>query len=159
VTALVRLALCATIITAPVAADDPKPADKLKLSDDEQAILDLTNQERKTAGVPALKSSPVLMKLAREHSATMARLMQAGHDLDDKTFNDRLKEAKVAYRGAGENVGYGYPTPKAAVEGWMSSGPHKENLLSKEFTETGVAVAKSADGTLYWTQVCAVPAM
>ena len=148
--------LAVAVLAASAAADDPK-AEKPKLSMEEQAILDLTNRERKAAGLPALKPSPVLMKLAREHSATMARLGQLGHELDGKTFNDRLRAAKVAYRGAGENVGYAYPTPKAAVAGWMSSGPHRANLLNREFTEIGVAVAKSADGTPYWTQVFAVP--
>ena len=71
--------------------------------------------------------------------------------------HDRLREAKVAYRGVGENVGYAYRTPKEAVAGWMNSAPHKANLLNKDFTEIGVAVAKSADGTPYWTQIFAVP--
>ena len=153
---MTRLALCALLVATAAAADDPKPG-KLKLSEAEQAVLDLTNAERKAAGLPDLKPSPVLMKLAREHSATMARLGQLGHELEGKTFNDRLREAKVAYRGVGENVGYAYRTPKEAVAGWMNSAPHKANLLNKDFTEIGVAVAKSADGTPYWTQIFAVP--
>ena len=127
------------------------------LTADEKAVLELTNRERKAAGLAALKANPTLIRLAREHSATMARLNELGHDLGGTTFVGRIKASKYPYRRVGENVGQGYRTPKAAVEGWMDSEPHKENLLNKEFTQLGVAVVKAADGTRYWTQVFGTP--
>ena len=59
------------------------------LTPDERAVLDLTNRERTAAGLEKLRPHPVLTRMARSHSATMARLNQLGHDLDGKTFQDR----------------------------------------------------------------------
>jgi uncharacterized protein YkwD len=127
------------------------------LTPDERAALDLTNKERKEAGLPALKPHPALTRMARSHSATMARLDKLGHDVGGATFEDRIKGSGYKFRAAGENVGQGYDTPKAAVEGWMNSPPHKANILNEEFTEIGIGAARAEDGTRYWTQVFAAP--
>src|SRR5205823_6226660 len=99
--------------------------------------------------------NPILTRMAKSHSATMAKLNKLGHDVGGRTFDDRMKASGYKFRTAGENVGQGYDTPKAAVEGWMNSPPHKANLLNEEFAEIGVAGAE--DGTRYWTQVFAAP--
>jgi uncharacterized protein YkwD len=127
------------------------------LTPDERAVLDLANKERTAAGLEKLTPHPVLTRMARSHSATMARLKQLGHDLDGKTFQDRAAVSGYRFGRAGENVGQGYAAPKAAVEGWMNSEPHKANILNGEFTEVGVAVARAEDGTRYWTQVFGAP--
>ena len=127
------------------------------LTPDERAVLDLTNAERKAAGLPALRPHPTLTRLARSHSAAMARLNELGHDVGGTTFDDRVKASGYKVRAAGENVGKGYATPKAAVGGWMNSDPHKANVLGEGFTEIGVGIAESEDGTRYWTQVFAAP--
>jgi uncharacterized protein YkwD len=149
--------LVGLLLTSPARADAPKEGEKPKLSEDEQAVVDATNKERKAAGLPELKVDPALMKMAREHSATMARLKEIGHDLGGKTFQDRIKESKYPFRRIGENVAAGYDTPKAAVQGWMESQGHKENILNKEFSVIGVAVEKGEDGKKYWTQIFADP--
>jgi uncharacterized protein YkwD len=135
------------------AAQDPLSM----LTPDEVAVVEATNAERKAAGLPAFKVSLAMMKLAREHSAHMARLKQLGHDLPGSTFQDRVKASGYPYRRIGENVAEGYPTPKEAVKGWMESPGHKANILNGEFTVIGVGTAAAKDGTKYWTQVFADP--
>lgn len=137
-------------------ADPPKPAEP-KLSDEESAVLAATNAERKTADLPPLTIDPILLKMARDHSATQARLDQLGHDLDGTTFQERMKASGYKFARAGENVGGGYATAKDAIKGWMESAPHKENLLNKEFTQIGIGMAVSPGGKRYWTQVFAAP--
>jgi uncharacterized protein YkwD len=132
-------------------------ANPLNLSDDEKGVLAETNAARKAEGLPPLRPHPTLLKMARDHSATMAKLNELGHDLAGETFGGRMKASGYDHSAAGENVGQGYDSPKAAVAGWLASPPHKANILSKTFAEFGVAVAKSADGTRYWTQVFAAP--
>lgn len=142
-------------IIAPLAAQDaPKPD---ALSKDEQAVLDLTNAQRKAANLPQLTMNPTLMKMAREHSTTMASLNQLGHDLNGTTFNTRLQKSGYPFGGAGENVAAGQQSPKEAITGWMGSPGHRANLMSRQYTEIGVAVATSSNGTRYWTQVFATP--
>ena len=54
--------------------------------------------------------------------------------------------AGYSYRAVGENIAWNQPTPKEVVAGWMQSQGHKENLLSDQFTQIGLAVAKSDTG-------------
>jgi uncharacterized protein YkwD len=43
------------------------------------------------------------------------------------------------------------------MAGWMNSAGHRENILSGQFTEIGIGLAHSADGTPYWTMDLARP--
>ncbi|MBA2369951.1 MAG: CAP domain-containing protein [Candidatus Protochlamydia sp.] len=57
----------------------------------------------------------------------------------------------------GENVAYSenYADPvKIAIDGWMKSQGHKENILG-DFEESGIGVAISKDGKFYITQLFA----
>lgn len=147
--AFAMLALC-------LAAADSQP-EALKLSEDEQAVLELTNAERKKEDLPALKPSPKLFAAARGHSRNMAAQEKLAHDLDDKTFADRIMDTDYRFKAGGENVAWNDATPKEVVAAWMNSPPHKANILSKDFTEIGIGMAKSAKGEPYWTQVFADP--
>lgn len=139
------------------AADEKKPADKPKLSDEEKAVVEATNAERKKAGLEPLTPNAKLLEAARSHAENMARQDKLEHELDGKTPAGRVTEAGYTYARTGENIGYRYPTGPAAVTGWMDSPPHKENILNKEYTEIGVAVRKNAKGERYWVQVFGRP--
>ncbi len=143
---------------APLAAQDKKDKDDGKPTKEEQAVIDLTNAERKKADLPPLAPAPKLTAAARGHAANMAKQDKLEHTLDDKTFADRAKAAGYEYRALGENIAWGAPAPAKAVAGWMDSKPHKENILKAEFTEIGVGVAKNAKGQRYWVQVFGKPA-
>lgn len=138
--------------------DDKK--DALKITEDEQAVIDLTNAERKKAekdGKPLdlkpLKMNPKLMDAARKHAENMATQDKLEHVLDEKTPADRVKAAGYKYRACGENIAWNAKTPKAVVEGWMNSEGHRENILKPEYSEIGVAVVKNKKGERYWVQV------
>ena len=140
-----------------VALAFPALADELKQSEDEKAVIELTNAERKKADLPPLKPNPKLLVAARAHAANMAKQDKLAHELDDKTPEDRLKAAGYKYSRWGENIGGQYDTPKVAVAAWMDSQIHKDNILNKDFTEIGIAVAKNEKGERYWVQVFAAP--
>ncbi len=140
-------------VVGPFALLDKPEAGTPMLTKDEIAIVEATNEERKAAKLPAFKVSLALLTMARDHSATQARLMKMDHELEGVTFEDRLKASKYPFRRAGENVAMGQDTPKAVLEGWMNSPGHKANIVNEEFEEIGVAVAIAKDGTKYWTQV------
>jgi uncharacterized YkwD family protein len=65
---------------------------------------------------------------------------------------DMMKKFGIDYMAAGENIAKGQPTSAAVMSSWMNSPGHKANILSENFTEIGVGVAKDANGTIYWTQ-------
>ena len=50
----------------------------------------------------------------------------------------------------GENLAYGYETAEEAVDAWMNSPTHKDNILYAEFTSAAISVYKSSDGLYYW---------
>jgi uncharacterized protein YkwD len=152
--ALVSLAAAQTKTEPP--KKDEKKAD-LKLSRDEQAVIDLTNAERKKADLPPLKADAKLMAAARAHAANMAKQDKLEHKLDCREPKDRVEAAGYEYSLVGENIAWNAKSPKQVVEGWMGSELHKENILKTEFTEIGVAVAKSEKGERYWVQVFGTP--
>jgi uncharacterized protein YkwD len=147
------LLLCA--LAVPAAAQ--RPAARFTVSKDERALLDLTNKERLSAGLPALALSEKLTRAARAHSANMARQGQLCHILDGKGPADRLRDA--GYRGSacGENCAQGQRSPAEAVRCWVASPGHRATLLNGAYTETGFGVARGADGQPYYTQVFAAP--
>ncbi|MBI3409838.1 MAG: CAP domain-containing protein [Planctomycetes bacterium] len=132
---------------------------KSTLSAEEQKILDLTNAERKKNDLSPLQASPLLCKLARAHSANMARQEKMTHDLDGKTPYQRMKDAGYAYARAGENVAQGDAgiTVEQIFKGWMDSKSHRENILRKEVTEIGIGLGAAKNGGTYYTQVFARP--
>lgn len=148
-------ALAVAVACSLAAGDDKK--DELKLSKDEKALLDQTNVERKKKDLDPLKPNARLFAAARAHAANMAKQEKLEHELDGRGFAERVADAGYKAAGLAENIGWNFATPKAAVEGWMSSEGHRANLLGKDYTEVGLAVAKSAKGELYWVQVFAVP--
>jgi uncharacterized protein YkwD len=151
------LLLFASVVASASLADDKKDAkpDEIQLTEDEQALVDLTNAERKKAdkGLQPLKVNARLMAAARKHAANMAAQDKMEHVLDEKNPADRAKAAGYKYRALGENIAKGDREPKGVVAGWMDSPPHRENILKDAYTEIGVAVAKNEKGERYWVQV------
>src|SRR5262245_36291011 len=133
--------------------------EKIELTAEEKAVLELTNQERAKEKQPPLKPNPILMKIARAHSRNMAKQEKLAHELDGKKPHERAEDA--GYKGSwiGENCAVGsvpYP-PKDVVKSWMESAGHRKNLLDKKYKEIGLGAAKSANGDIYWTQVFGLP--
>jgi uncharacterized protein YkwD len=134
------------------------PAGRLTPTKDERVLLDLTNKERLSAGLPALVLSERLVRAARAHSANMARQSQVCHILDGKASGDRLRDAGYRWSACGENCSQGQRSPAEAVRCWVASPGHRATLLRGAYAETGFGVARASDGQLYYTQVFATPA-
>lgn len=153
---MITLFVLLVAVSSGVAADK-KLTDELKLSADEEAVVEAANAERKQAGLGPLKPSQPLFKAARDHAANMAQQDRLAHDLDGKSAADRVTAAGYKFARTGENIGWKYRTPKEAVAGWMGSDGHRANILSTGFTDVGVAVAKNANGESYWVMVFGSP--
>jgi uncharacterized protein YkwD len=154
----VGLVLAACLLARDCAADPPEPA-KVKLSETEQKILDLTNQARAKEKLPPLQPNALLFDAARGHSANMARKGEMNHVLDGKEPKDRIKATGYRYSVAGENIGEaeGANLPAQIFDDWMNSKLHRANILDREFTEIGIGYARNDKGEWYYTQVFARP--
>lgn len=121
-----------------------------QLSAYEKKVVDLTNQERKKNGLPALKINTTLSKMAH----TKANDMAVNHYFDhtSPTYGspfDMMKKFGITYRAAGKNIAMGQKTPQEVVNGWMNSPGHRANILNKNYTAIGVGFVANGN---YWTQ-------
>src|SRR5262245_16581160 len=130
---------------------------KFEMTKAEQKLVELTNAERKKKDLAPVKPSPLLFKVARAHSANMAKQAKMAHELDGKNPFQRIKEAGYKYYFAGENVAAGVDELDEIMKGWMESEPHRKNILSEKFTEIGIGIARDKKGDPYYTQVFGKP--
>lgn len=124
----------------------------------EKKVFALINEKRAEQGLPPLEWSDEVAKIARVHSQNMANYKFFGHvGQDGKMVNDRADMLGVSkWRAIGENIAFnrGYENPcEFAVERWMLSASHKQNLLDIRWKESGIGVAIANDGSYYFTQV------
>ncbi|XBP91294.1 CAP domain-containing protein [Micromonospora sp. CCTCC AA 2012012] len=121
-----------------------------------QKVVDLVNAERAKAGCRALSVNSKLMTAAQRHSQDQADHRTMTHTgSDGSKVGQRLDRVGYAWRGYGENVAWGQPTPAEVMRDWMNSQGHRDNILNCSFTQIGVGVARS-NGP-YWTQDFGTP--
>ena len=121
----------------------------------ETAVLTLVNEERSAQNLNPLSWDDQLHEAARGHAEDMAANNYFNHtSLDGRTFADRIEAAGYDWNAAAENIAAGYSTPQAAVNGWLNSSGHRQNLLSSTYCDLGVGYAYNAASTYdhYWTQ-------
>ena len=155
VTLVLLLALGGAIVGA-AQATNASPATTERLQTLDAQILTRLNATRAARGLRPLVASRELESAAVAHSRA---LIQAGlfqHDSPDGTsFAQRLKRfyspAGYASWTAGENLLYNTATIDAttAIQAWLDSPPHRENLLNPAWREVGVGSihATAAGGT------------
>jgi uncharacterized protein YkwD len=122
----------------------------------EQFILSEINRIRAQQGLPQLRPNQRLCSLARRHSSNMAGTGYLSHtDSLGRDFKARLGSIVVERYEAGENVATNnFPdSARVAVQGWCQSPGHLRNILNERFTETGIGVAVSAEGQVFFTQI------
>jgi uncharacterized protein YkwD len=115
------------------------------------------NEFRRERHLIALERRADLDAVARSHSEDMAARGFFSHaSPEGATWVERLAAAHVTgFTMAGENVGQtNRPDPNHEVlAGWQASPAHRENLLSRPMNATGIGIARSPDGRLFYTQL------
>ena len=121
----------------------------------ERDVARRINAHRVARRLPRLAYDTGLATIARSHSRDMAEgRVPMGHD----GFERRIKQAEriVALQALAENVAennYGQArTVTVAVEGWLASAHHLENIEGR-YDVTGVGIVRARDGTFYYTQL------
>ncbi|MFT4415839.1 CAP domain-containing protein [Fredinandcohnia humi] len=120
------------------------------LSEFEQRVVTLTNNERAKYGLAPLQVDEKLSEVARTKSADMKQNGYFSHTSPTygSPFN-MMKTFGIQYRAAGENIAKGQRSPEEVVNAWMNSEGHRKNILSSSFTHIGVG---HVEGN-YWTQM------
>jgi len=125
---------------------------------DPAAAQSMISGYRANNGLGAVTIDPDLMKLAEEHTRTMAARDRLDHDVG-KAFNQRIRGGKLDAKVAVENVSAGYHTLAEAFSGWRDSPPHRANMLNKGVTRMGIAAIYSPKSKykVFWTLILAAP--
>ena len=122
----------------------------------ESRIFDLINAERRHQGLPALVYNEQLDQMAKIQAKNMAQFQKMAHVLPQAnlpTLGDRARYVSYPFGRLAENVALGFPSAETVVEGWMTSKGHRANILNSDVVETGIAIARSSAGGLYYCQV------
>jgi uncharacterized protein YkwD len=142
-------------------SEQPKQVNNLKTNNPyelERRAFELINQRRETNGLTPLRWSDDVARIARLHSENMANYNFFSHaGVDGLLVNDRADFLGIRkWQAIGENIAYnqGFENPvEFAVERWMQSPKHRDNLLSGRWKESGIGIAVTENGTYYFTEV------
>ncbi|MCM2291469.1 CAP domain-containing protein [Allorhizobium sp. BGMRC 0089] len=133
--------------TPPV--EPPVPAD---LTDETETFLPMVNALRAKYGKPPLVSDANAARAALYQAKRMAEANKMAHVMGfGDSFGERMRQSNVQLPAA-ENIAMMQKTPQAAMQAWINSKHHLENMLGP-YHGLGVAVARipSRGNTPFWS--------
>lgn len=117
----------------------------------ELETMALINEYRISVGLNALKEINYLSSKAEEHDDYMILNNIVNHD----NFTDRSQNIikVLGARSVSENIAYNYKTPQEAIDAWLLSLGHKENIEGN-FTHFGISIRENpVNGRKYYTNI------
>ena len=124
----------------------------------ERELFGLLNAVRVKQGLHELVWNDDVASVARLHSTNMAEQNFFSHrGSDGSMVDDRADKVGLGnWRLIGENIAYvrGFEDPgPVAIEKWLESEAHRQNLLRANWEYSAVGIAITPDGVYYMTQV------
>jgi uncharacterized protein YkwD len=115
--------------------------------------MDLINAYRVSIGLNALEKINHISYKSEEHDNYMIANNVVNHN-DFVARSENIMKVLGAKK-VSENIAYNYGTSKAALEAWLKSPGHKENIEG-DFTHFGIAIKENpVDGKKYYTNIFA----
>ena len=113
----------------------------------EEEVVRLVNEERAKYGLEPLQIDENLMQSSRTKS----------NDMATKNYSDHIDpNGYIMYKdlNVGENIAFGFSNGNGAINWWLNSKTHRENILNPDYKYIGVGYGKSltSDYVDYWTQ-------
>jgi len=153
---------CATKNHAPKYEQETKSTKIITSANFEKIFLSKVNIVRAKArkcgdkyfpAAPALALNRTLSKAAHKHSQDMYKHQFLEHTSSNgDTLVERMQDVKYLWSAVGENIAHNQKSIGQVLEDWLSSPGHCSNIMSIDYTQTGVANVNR-----YWTQVYAAP--
>lgn len=107
----------------------------------QEVIVGLINKNRIEQGLPTLQINPTLTRSTELKGRDMIENGYFAHvSPGGKSPWYWFKEAGYQYAFAGENLAVNFVDPESLVNAWMKSPSHRENILNKNYTETGISI-------------------
>ena len=118
-----------------------------------KAVLELVNQQRSAAGLPALAWSDSLAATAKIRAQEIS--VSFSHTRPCKDAGGGAMDCFTAFPSefcsVAENIAKGQTCSADVMAGWMGSENHKNNILRSTVSQLGVACF-NLNGTYYWVQ-------
>lgn len=121
-----------------------------------EGILLETNRYRATEGIAALHSNDLLTQAAQAKLDDMFAHQYFAHlSPDGRGPANWAEDQGYEYIVIAENLALGsYEGDPGLVKAWMESPGHRANIMSKQYTEIGIAVRQGMyEGALTWMAV------
>jgi uncharacterized YkwD family protein len=138
---------------APMISPVPTSYPLTGLSAEEDQMIQMLNQARAQAGLPALTADSALTQTARLKSKDMVSLNYFAHQ--SPTYGspfDMMSQFGITFQSAGENIACNQ-TVNAAHQALMNSQGHRENILNNSFTHIGIGIVSGGPcGQMYTEQ-------
>ncbi len=131
---LIPLLLVLSLLPFPVTASE---AERITPA----SVIGEMNRYRTEAGLAPLRQDDRLQRAAEDRMHEMEQNRYWGHKPPDGSSPFRwLSSEGYDYESAGENLAAGFETVDLLVASWMESPGHRDNILSRDFDQAGVAV-------------------
>lgn len=148
-------AFAADLIAAYPDCGEPTDVESLKIR-----VLELVNSERAAIGLNQLTWNVTLEEQATSYACEMIHYDFFDHvnPVTKSTLGLRADEFNYDFQVIGENLAAGQRTPEKAMQDWMNSPGHRQNILDPRFVEIGIGVRVGGDYGMYWVQEFGLPA-
>jgi hypothetical protein len=108
-------------------------------------VIRLTNIQRSSAGLSPLSENSILSSAALAKGNDMLAKDYWAHFAPDGTSPwSFFSSFGYKYRYAGENLARDFSNPASAVDAWMASPTHRENILNGNYKEIGIGVVEGS---------------
>lgn len=109
------------------------------------AVIAAMNSSRAKFDLPPLREDARLDAAAEDRMRDMEDLGYWNHESPDgRSPFTWLPLHGYLFERAGENLATGFETNELLVSSWMESPGHRENILSPDYTDCGVALVDGA---------------
>lgn len=104
-------------------------------------VLALMNAYRVDAGLPPLREDPRLKRAAEDRMRHMEDIGYWSHEAPDGMSPFTwITSRQYDFTHAAENLAAGFETAGFLVKSWMDSSGHRENIMSPDFEDVGIAI-------------------
>ncbi|MFN3641256.1 MAG: CAP domain-containing protein [Flavobacterium sp.] len=120
-------------------------------NDVEMDMMSRINDYRDEMGLPSLEPIEHISFKSSEHNDFMIQNEVVGHhrfELRSQNIRQVLGAVRVS-----ENIAYNYNTNNAALNAWINSDGHRDNILG-DYTHFGISIKTNpANGRKYYTNI------
>lgn len=115
----------------------------IKISNEQLDLLNKINEERQKENLQPLFFRSDLLEIAKLKAEDLTTNNYFSHN--SKKYGlifDMLKQNNIEYKIAGENLA-GARNNKLALQGWLNSPTHKDNILEEKYKYTAIYIIDS----------------